>query len=94
MTEPDPAASEVPKRAFRLMVREYALVRDLAVTPVNLDWAAPSVHEAVNFLLTQKLVTQEGKIVSISDRGRRLLGLPILIQTAYTVAFDPAALDG
>lgn len=76
------------RSVFRLLLAEYQLLSELAIGPVELEYAAPSVIEAIDFLATQDLAEKHGTKAVITDRGRRVAIAEPLSRTTYTIAFD------
>jgi hypothetical protein len=81
-----------PMRVMRLTLLEFEILTELGVEPMRVDHVPVTVVEAIARLLLKELVSQEEQRITITERGRRLLGVPPLSQTSYTVAFDFRAL--
>lgn len=76
------------RTVFRLMLAEYQLLREIALTPVCLGDATPSVVEAAEFLASLGLAMCRDQVVHISDRGQALACAEPVSRTKYTIAFD------
>ncbi|AMV21782.1 hypothetical protein VT03_28025 [Planctomyces sp. SH-PL14] len=83
-----PGGGLVPRGLLRMLVGEFALLRDIATAPIASGPLAPSVADAVDFLRSYELVLVDGQQVSATDRGRQLLEATPINSTTYTLAFD------
>lgn len=79
-------------RVMRLTVLEFEILTELAIEPMRLEGVPSPVVEAIAHLRIKELVSKDGHHVTITERGRHLLGVPPLSQTSFTVAFDYRAL--
>lgn len=85
----DPGTGEFPQPAvLRLLLSEYALLRVIRMSAVDVAKATPSAMADARFLLRWDLVTQSESALAISPRGEQLLAAAPVSQTERSIGFD------